>query len=331
MIDIIIPSYNNEKGLFDTLFSIGTENFGQKVYIIDDCSTEEINYDRIVQIFEQFYHIEIIKLEKNIGPGMVRQKGIEITSSKYITFLDCGDKFLNDISLLKTLNFLNEENNINVFAPQHLEEYPNLEFGIVYASNNRFHGKIFRRDFLEKYKISFCPEGSYSNEDIGFNFLCRWICEYLDEGIIFEENLPYVIWKNDENSLTRKNDYSFFYKNNKGLYLNIKHVFNHLKKLGLTEDIFLSKIYYIFCNLYISFIGTVNKRPDCIEDSLFGIKNFYLDFLKNKTIDYKLFTSIYFDVLQDNVFNNTFSHPYLAKITDFNILQFMAKLNQGEL
>ena len=51
MLDIIIPSYNDEKGLYTTLFSLGTMNYDWQVIIIDDASTVEINFDKIQELF----------------------------------------------------------------------------------------------------------------------------------------------------------------------------------------------------------------------------------------------------------------------------------------
>jgi hypothetical protein len=35
------------------------------------------------------------------------------------------------------------------------------------------HGKVYKREFINKYGITFTPESSYMNEDIGFNRACR--------------------------------------------------------------------------------------------------------------------------------------------------------------
>lgn len=331
MIDIIIPCYNNELGVYTSLFSIGVLNYGQKVYLIDDCSTDDIDYDRIVQFFGQFYQINLIKLTNNVGPGVARQIGIEHSNSDYITFLDCGDIFLPDTYIPNLINILEQNSYINMICPPHLEEYEDYNYNLVHQTNNRMHGKIYRRSFLMKYNIQFCHTSSYANEDIGFNFLCRWICEFMEPDSIFEYDKPVVLWKHDKNSLARKNNYAFFYKNNKGLYLNIKYVFNKLIEYGLDYEILKPKIYYIFCNLYISFIGAVNERPDCLEDSIFGLKNFYNEFMKNIEIDMSIFTQIYFEVMQSCIYTGDFSHPYLRKLNDFNILNLLDKLKKEEI
>ena len=41
--------------------------------------------------------------------------------------------------------------------------------------DNRLHGKIYSRKFLNEHDITFCFESSYMNEDIGFDRTCRII------------------------------------------------------------------------------------------------------------------------------------------------------------
>ena len=74
------------------------------------------------------------------------------------------------------------------------------------------HGKIYRRNFLEKYNIRFTPECSRANEDIGFNVLCRLILShYNPNGIVSVED-PFISWRMDMNSLVRRNNGAFFFK-----------------------------------------------------------------------------------------------------------------------
>lgn len=76
MIDIIIPVYNASSTLSKTLESISNQKINVKynVYLIDDCSND--NYDEIINKFNNLniiYH----RLDKNVGAGLARQKGIE--------------------------------------------------------------------------------------------------------------------------------------------------------------------------------------------------------------------------------------------------------------
>lgn len=90
-LSIIIPVYNVEEYLEETLQSIFNENMdGVEIIIIDDGSN-----DGTLDIVKKYPDIIVIK-QKNSGPGKARNKGIEIATGKYITFIDGDDKVVND-------------------------------------------------------------------------------------------------------------------------------------------------------------------------------------------------------------------------------------------
>ena len=99
MIDIIIPVYNTPKLDLDRcLNSIINQTYNNyKVYIIDDGSNDNIkNYlDDFVKDKDNF----IVKHINNNGVSNARNIGIEISNSKYITFIDADDTIENNFLL----------------------------------------------------------------------------------------------------------------------------------------------------------------------------------------------------------------------------------------
>ena len=85
-LDIIIPHYNNVKGLQRTLDSIYIDEVN--ITVIDDCSTKIEGYE---DLKKQFPKVNFLQMEQNSGPGAARQKGIENTNNPYIMFIDTGD------------------------------------------------------------------------------------------------------------------------------------------------------------------------------------------------------------------------------------------------
>ena len=89
-LDIIIPTYNDCNTLSITLDRLHEQKFTGRVYIIDDCSTDDtqsLECKKKSYGFEVYYH----RMEYNSGPGLCRNKGVEISSNKYFTFLDSDD------------------------------------------------------------------------------------------------------------------------------------------------------------------------------------------------------------------------------------------------
>jgi len=91
---VIIPLYNREKVLSQTLDSLKRQTFHDfEVIIVDDASTDNslelaLRYD--------MPNKKILKNEVNSERCVSRNRGIEAAEGKYICFLDSDDVFLSD-------------------------------------------------------------------------------------------------------------------------------------------------------------------------------------------------------------------------------------------
>ena len=112
MIDIIIPVYNTPLSDLERCFNsiLDSTYKDYKVYIIDDGSNEETkNYlDNFVNNNEKF----IVKHIINGGVSNARNIGIDISNSKYLTFVDADDTITNTF-LEESLNLI-ESNNLDL-------------------------------------------------------------------------------------------------------------------------------------------------------------------------------------------------------------------------
>lgn len=91
-LDIIIPLYNNEKRLPKCLNSVLNQSFKDiNIIIIDDKSTD--NSLLIAKQYQKQFpnQITIIENEKNSGAATSRNKGLLLSKSEYVTFLDSDD------------------------------------------------------------------------------------------------------------------------------------------------------------------------------------------------------------------------------------------------
>lgn len=275
MLDIIIPTYKNKEGLRKTLASINNSLENITITVIDDCSN--IYYD---DILEEFPFIQISYLQQNSGPGNARQYGITITTEPYIMFLDTGDYFIsNDVQQIILQTIANNPNTV-----MYSWQYEN-NGKISEETNNRLHGRVYKREFLQKYNITFCNESSFSNEDIGFNRLCRLIIK--DKQLeLMNLKEPAIIYSNDTNSITRKNNYSFFYKEqNYGLALNSIHVVKKAKQNNISKELLAEEIGIIMASLYYTFLCTIHVRPEYSQEAWKGAKLYYDTIFNKSNID----------------------------------------------
>jgi len=178
-------------------------------------------------------------------------------------FIDTGDIFISFEVQSKIVNTINENPDADVISFSYL--YKNE---ILNNTSNRLHGKIYKRAFLEKYDITFAPESSYMNEDIGFNRTCR-LCT---DNIVYID-LPVIQWIENEESLTEKDNKVTLYRDQtRALSLVSIHTVETCRKNGVNADI---EINQIAISLYYWFIRTTVERPEYIEDAWKGAKIFY--------------------------------------------------------
>ena len=90
-VSIIVPVYNAEKTIERCLDSIILQDYeNTEVILVNDGSTD--NSQGICFSYqEKFPHKIIIHEQKNSGPASARNKGIDISSGKYIAFVDADD------------------------------------------------------------------------------------------------------------------------------------------------------------------------------------------------------------------------------------------------
>lgn len=107
LVSIVIPCFNSEKWISETLSSVFSQTYTNiEVIVVDDGSidrTKEIvlGYNKPVSYYYQ----------KNKGPSVARNVGIKKAKGKYVAFLDSDDLWEKD-KLNKQVNYL--ENNKDV-------------------------------------------------------------------------------------------------------------------------------------------------------------------------------------------------------------------------
>lgn len=90
-VSIIIPLYNKELYISRALESVFSQTYQDyELIVVDDGSTD--NGPQIVQRYKD-RRLRIFQ-QKNSGPGAARNKGIEISKSPFIAFLDADDEWL---------------------------------------------------------------------------------------------------------------------------------------------------------------------------------------------------------------------------------------------
>lgn len=261
MIDLIIPYYNNPEGLARTLESINKEVF--HITVVDDNSLIYMPYNVDVD--------QVLRYNANRGPGFARQFGLERTHEPYVMFLDTGDVFISkEVQYRIEYELVNTKAVLASYLYYHYDE-------LSKHTDNRLHGKIYQRAFLEEYGISFPLESSYLNEDVGFNRACKLIIEN-NKLLQTRTDLPVIRQTKDENSLTQKDNQVVLYRDQtRALSLVSIHTIDTLIKNNINPQ---EEINHIAMSLYYWFIRTAAERIEFLPQAWDGAKIFYQKYKK---------------------------------------------------
>ena len=224
MIDIIIPVYNARKTLELTLMSIKLQTIINKIniYLIDDNSSED--YKDILNKYKDM-NIIYIKLDKNNGPAVARQKGIEMSSSKYIMFIDADDLLYDADSIKKLFNKIEEDYDYVVGIT--IDEKQNTQI----MNESDLHGKIYKREFLLKNNIKF--NNTRVHEDNYFNNLVL-LCEPKQKEIL-EKIYIYVDNKDSITNINKEKEFE-----NLEIYIsNIKEIIEEATTRNIEKDLII--------------------------------------------------------------------------------------------
>jgi len=108
LVSIIVPVYNAEKFLEDTIKTVQNQTYKNwELLLVDDCSTDD-STKIIKSAGEQDERIKLIELKENSGAAIARNTGIEKAKGRYIAFLDADDLW-NIEKLTKQIKFMQEK------------------------------------------------------------------------------------------------------------------------------------------------------------------------------------------------------------------------------
>ena len=103
LVSIITPTYNCAKFIGATIESVLNQTYQNfEMIIVDDASKD--NTEEVVKSFKD-KRIKYIRLSKNSGPAVARNRAMEEARVKYMAFLDSDDLWKRE-KLEKQINFI---------------------------------------------------------------------------------------------------------------------------------------------------------------------------------------------------------------------------------
>lgn len=92
-VSVITPNFNGERFIRRVVESVRRQNFLLEHIIVDDCSKDD-SWALLLKLADEFPWLKPVKLEKNSGPVVARNKAIELAQGRFLAFLDVDDFWL---------------------------------------------------------------------------------------------------------------------------------------------------------------------------------------------------------------------------------------------
>ena len=228
MVSIVVPIYNSEKYLRETIQSVINQSYSDfELLLINDGSTD-CTMDILSEIKDK--RVKVIN-KKNTGVSDSRNVAINIAKGEYICFLDADDCY-SEYYLERMIHIATENDADMVvcnYMPFHNKPVFNMEnFEPIYVATSEklikqglltsVWTKLIKKSVIEKYSIRFDTNMTFG-EDL---FFC-WKVFLASKKVWFINEKLYG-YRMSDNSATSK-----YHPN---LYQKYKNQFSELKKFG---------------------------------------------------------------------------------------------------
>ncbi|MCM1010794.1 MAG: glycosyltransferase [Fusobacterium sp.] len=215
-ISVVIPVYNVEKYLSRCLESVVNQTFKDlEIICIDDGSS-----DKSLEILRSYAEKDsrfVIVVQKNSGPSVARNKGIDIAKGKYISFIDADDWIdLNfyeklysaavgrnaDIAAAGIIRLNNYKKKFYInYTCEELSNDPNRKFELCdVPDRNYVWNKIYKLEKIRQKNLRFKAGVFY--EDIIFTPEVIYNLEKL----VTVAQTFYYYWKTQNSIVTQKSE-----------------------------------------------------------------------------------------------------------------------------
>lgn len=283
MLNIIIPLYKGKEVIKDCLNSLCAQTKKEFfVTIIQDFDNED--YAEIIREYNKKLHILFLKNNENIGAGLTRQRGIDVSDRfDYLLFLDVDD-ILNPraVELLYTYS---KSKFADVTTSKIIVEKKYTRGHILSGkqANTWLHGKIYRTKYLKDNNIRFHKDIRY-NEDASFNLLAL---NYTNKVYFLDEET--YIWRDYRQSVTRKDISNFTNQSTwQYLYGYAKSMLQLLESNKLTKNLVVTGL----MSLYTQSQVLIETNSISKNENIYITKLLKTDYMKRMLQDIDILNRI---------------------------------------
>lgn len=310
LISIVVPVYNAEKYIGVCVNSVLEQTYSNfELLLINDGSK-----DNTLEVLKSYKdsRIKVFSFE-NQGAGKTRNRGIQLSTGKYITFVDSDDYI--DKDYLERLHQEIQDNDVLIsgYKKVSLEDH-----SLMYVSNPKVSvwdefryvatcGKLYRLDYLKSNGIEY--EKLVLGEDVYMNIKCNTLTNKVKVINYAGYNYCYNV-----NSLTQ-NKNSVHGNNDILLLLNkIQNTLNLYKYDKKYVDYFYLKTVVQYLLMQANVLEKNSYAKIYKESFNFLKQNDYYHFSLNKEDSFKVNVCILLYVLFDQLHCTMFMYHFIRKL-----------------
>lgn len=285
-ITIGIPAFEAENYLPNLLASVQIQTIKDDCVVIISSDSPDRDYSFVKDLYPGL-DIKILECEENVGPGLARQKVIDICETEWIIFIDANDILMSPFALESLYNEVERDEKIIEVQGLFYQEIekgkgPSRLLPITNINHPSCSGRLYNVKFLRDYNIRF--SGLRAMEDGEFNYKINFILDGLDLKIKII-NAPIYFWKiNKVNSITQKGigiegetpiynwDLGAI-----GLTICAINCVDFCRKYNPNNPFINNKIAQLMITQYLTYLEGHKYRPIFDEQNLFNCRRFYAE------------------------------------------------------
>lgn len=197
LVSVIIPVFNRFEYADRAILSVLNQTYTNwELFIIDDNSDYEYKLPLECELLSQ--KVVLLRNDNNKGPGLSRQRGLDISNGTFVCFLD-SDDYYHDLFLEKMIKFITERDTISGvyctsfdLATSEIRKTSNHSYNNILPTLFDFNRPwatcswMWRRKFLGKWSSLRTNQDSLFEIEVAFNnnqvsHLNDVLC-YIDKG-----------------------------------------------------------------------------------------------------------------------------------------------------
>ncbi len=248
LVSLIMPVYNAERFLEETILSILNQTYQHwELIAIDDNSSD--NSYKILKDFQQKdSRIKVSHFDENKKPAKVRNYGVKMAQGEYIGFIDADDVCF-DYRLKEQVDYLNTHSEISIVGGDYIRfgaqideekafllyELETIKLGFIYENFIGNSTVLGRQSVLKEYQFNetFVPMEDYE----------LWTRIVLNHQLI-NLKIPLVKYRIHTTNITSNSNVDYKKMQNKvqlNYLANIGYIINEQQFLYLKKALFITQ------------------------------------------------------------------------------------------